>query len=414
MNNFSTFSLWVVSLILLPVLLSAQGFTRSGNMTDRMNRTGITPGAYVPNQTILTFSDDSDKAFAADVLKYIRKRGGTVLKTSPTQKYMLVDWGKSIRLGDYCDFIGNGTTLVAGPLKGTEVDLNYYVGASPNGNIYQAACSDVTFIEADAEVEGSEDPDFSDYSPLRSCSTPHDNIVPIGGNTVVNVAIIDSYFGNNILTRFGGLPVRQELENNNLGQNAHGSTIAFLIAGQAHVAGVADKIQLHSYPVLNHSLEGTVYDVIEALETAALPENEINIVNLSLSFKTLTCALEEAPEETEQDLSGNAEGEYNTPGTPINDKPITAAQVNSILEAPLKKLEEANILVINAAGNDGGILNSTSPVFPVMESGLSNMVNVGALGCGANQIAEWSNQGRDYIDLYAPGTNIKPYTSVIL
>lgn len=420
MNRLYFLSLLVLSLLTTPGPLDAQSFSRgsgTGNMNGSLSSSSSTSsiqlGDHVPNELLITFGEeDADKALTGgmpEILEFYTNLGANY-QYSPLNKHALVSWEAGLPSGqDLCSLIGDGSTLGTNQAQGTQVDLNYIVGVT-NTNLSSQDVNECTTLEdvflsdQDRDIFGNAptEEDLRGYSPLATCSTPHTNILPDGGNNLVKVAIIDAAFENNIFTvpSLGGTPVTTTGSTFNI--NPHGEIIARLIAGQAHAAGVANKIQLTSYPVLNSSLRGSLSDIINALEQALM--DDINIVNLSITFPgSLACPTGEVPFFDE--LFGPIGWEDNTPGT----QPDVAAQINSLLYQPLKDLEEANVLVINAAGNDGLQLGAENLAFPAMEAGLNNLITVGALSCAPNTAAGWSNKGSDYIELYAPGSNISPF-----
>ncbi len=157
----------------------------------------------------------------------------------------------------------------------------------------------------------------------------------------------------------------------------HGTLTAGIIGAVGNngigTAGVAWKVQLMILKVFGDSGGGTVDDFSEAIRYAI--HNGARIINASWTV----------PE--------------SYPGDQIPE-----------LKAAMVEAQEAGILVVAAAGNDGADLDD-SPVFPASYL-LDNLVSVAALDAANEDLLYNSNYNHEKVTVAAPGEDvIGPYLS---
>ncbi len=139
--------------------------------------------------------------------------------------------------------------------------------------------------------------------------------------------------------------------------NGHGTHVAGIVAALDNtigVVGVGPKIDLYIVKSLNAAGSGYLSDIIEGLEWAI--QKRVQVINMSL-------------------------------GTPVD--------VPSFREA-VKKVYNAGILQVAAAGNEGGAVNYPAAYPEVIAVSATDQ---------NDQIASWSSRGPE-IDLAAPGVSI--------
>lgn len=151
----------------------------------------------------------------------------------------------------------------------------------------------------------------------------------------------------------------------------HGTIISGIIAAAGNnrqgVAGVAWQTKIMPLRVLNSSGNGTTTDVVTAIDYAI--KNGAHIINMSF------VGLEPDPD----------------------------------LAAAIERAFQAGVVVVAAAGNDleehgQGVNLDQTMMYPVCHDGTNNMV-LGVAGADENdKKADFSNFGRNCVDLTAPGT----------
>ncbi|WML46096.1 S8 family peptidase [Neobacillus sp. PS3-40] len=151
------------------------------------------------------------------------------------------------------------------------------------------------------------------------------------------------------------------LSNNNFygDNNGHGTHVAGIIAGEPGAngfSGIAPDAQLYALKVLNSFGEGYASDIIAAINWSI--QNKMDIINLSLGQSEPLVALEEA----------------------------------------VNRAYENGLLVVAAAGNEGGTNTVEYPAkYPAV-------ISVGAV-TAQDELAKYSSSGKE-IEVTAPGDNI--------
>ncbi len=191
------------------------------------------------------------------------------------------------------------------------------------------------------------------------------------GTPAVTVAVIDSGVDKNHPDLAANLVAGYDFVDNDSDPadlNGHGTHVAGIIGAVSNnawgVAGTAWNARIMPLRALDENGEGTIADVIEAIEFAA--DRNVNIVNMSFSGPDFSQAL-----------------------------------FNAMKAAP-------NILFIAAAGNDGisaiGGNSDVTPHYPASFN-LSHIISVAATDQN-DDLANFSNYGVVSVDVAAPGTNI--------
>lgn len=151
----------------------------------------------------------------------------------------------------------------------------------------------------------------------------------------------------------------------------HGTIISGIIAAAGNnrqgVAGVAWQTKIMPLRVLNSSGNGTTTDVVTAIDYAV--KNGAHIINMS----------------------------------------FVGSEPDPDLAAAIERAYQAGVVVVAAAGNDleehgQGVNLDQTMMYPVCHDGTNNMV-LGVAGADENdKKADFSNFGRNCVDLTAPGT----------
>ena len=194
------------------------------------------------------------------------------------------------------------------------------------------------------------------YSPQSTGSGEHIYLLDTGVNTTH-----DEFAGstvNNLYTGFGS---------DFADADGHGTVMASLIVGDN--IGTAKDATLHNVRMMDaNPYTGTVADVIDALE---------------------------------------AINEHHNANTPSHTKTVVAcwtASKNSLIDSKFKQLEDNNMVIVAAAGNDGLDVDNYSP------AGLDSVLTVGAMnsqfnvGMNPNNGAA-TNLGEE-VDIYAIGEDV--------
>ena len=140
--------------------------------------------------------------------------------------------------------------------------------------------------------------------------------------------------------------------------NGHGTHVAGIIAAvdnEIGVIGVAPEATVHAVKVLDGRGNGWLSDVVAGIEWSI--DNNMAVINMSL---------------------GASEGD-------------------PLLSAACESASDAGILVVAAAGNDGGAV-----LYPAR---YDSVIAVGATDADDN-VPSWSNQGEE-VELVAPGVNVR-------
>ena len=148
------------------------------------------------------------------------------------------------------------------------------------------------------------------------------------GSPKVKVAVLDSGVdivqGIDLAGTVNLVPEEKEISPMFLDLTGHGTGIASIIAGtdEGGVQGVNPNVDLYSVKVLDEENKAPLSRVIEGIYWCI--ENDINIINMSFGTSTYSRALEKAVQDA-----------YN-----------------------------ANILIVGAAGNDGGDVEYPAAQYP--------------------------------------------------
>lgn len=139
--------------------------------------------------------------------------------------------------------------------------------------------------------------------------------------------------------------------------NGHGSHVAGIVAALNNaigVVGAAREADLYAIKVLSSSGSGYLSDIIEGIDWAII--RDLDVINMSLG---------------------------------------TTADVQSFHDAVIRAYS-AGIIIVAAAGNNGGAVNYPGAYPEVIGVGATN---------SSNTIASWSSRGPE-VDLAAPGVSI--------
>ena len=192
------------------------------------------------------------------------------------------------------------------------------------------------------------------YNAQSSGNGEHIYLVDTGVNTTHN-----EFTGatvNNLYTQFG---------TDFSDTNGHGTVMASLIVGQN--IGVAKDATLHNVRMMNtNPYTGTVGATIDALDAVSVHHN----ANTPTQTKTVVCCW--------------------------------TTSKNSLIDSKIAQLENNNMVVVAAAGNQGADTDNYSP------AGLDSVLTVGAINDGGH-VSYWnglgSNLGEEN-DIYALGNNV--------
>ncbi len=177
----------------------------------------------------------------------------------------------------------------------------------------------------------------------------------------VKVAVLDSGVdivqGIDLAGTVNLVPEEKEISPMFLDLTGHGTGIASIIAGtdEGGVQGVNPNVDLYSVKVLDEENKAPLSRVIEGIYWCI--ENDINIINMSFGTSQYSRALEKAVQDA-----------YN-----------------------------ANILIVGAAGNDGGEVEYPAAFDEVMAVAATNT---------QSEIADFSNDGEE-VEVAAPGEKVK-------
>lgn len=181
------------------------------------------------------------------------------------------------------------------------------------------------------------------------------------GSQKVKVAVLDSGVdivqGIDLAGTVNLVPEEKEISPMFLDLTGHGTGIASVIAGtdEGGVQGVNPNVDLYSVKVLDEENKAPLSRVIEGIYWCI--ENDINIINMSFGTSTYSRALEKAVQDA-----------YN-----------------------------ANILIVGAAGNDGGEVEYPAAFEEVMAVAATNT---------RSEISDFSNLGEE-LEVAAPGEKVK-------
>jgi subtilisin family serine protease len=226
----------------------------------------------------------------------------------------------------------------------------------------------------------------SSLPPLVSCVSESGFLVQTIGASSVSIAILDTgletdqgivpiRFSNPVLAGYAaGGDARNFTtdypEYNVNDKHGHGTSVASVIVHNFRRLG---KLNCKIVPikVLNNYGVGSLFALIQGLDHAI--QKGVDIINISIV----------SPDKTS----------YRT-RLPI--------------ELALQKAEEKGILVISAAGNDNKDINlPENRIYPACTDNQNQLV-VSAGGCSGDR-ASFSNFGKTYVDLFAPGEKISVY-----
>lgn len=177
----------------------------------------------------------------------------------------------------------------------------------------------------------------------------------------VKVAVLDSGVDNvsgiDLMGSINFVDIQEEFPIWYQDITGHGTNIASIIAGNSDnvVKGVNPNVELYSVKVLDENNQAPISRIIKGIYWCI--ENDINIINMSFGTKKMPKALKEA----------------------IDDA------------------YEANILMVAAAGNNGGDVE-----YP---AAFENVMAVASTNPEA-KISEFSNEGKE-LDVAAPGEKIR-------
>jgi len=348
----------------------------------------VPPGSYVPGELIVRFPISQNSLEKKKFEDEVEEAGGLVAEWSPSSIYARVTELDFTTCGIIS---GNGNPLGDQDGQGQEIDFNYIASTQSwtSSPLYSPTC------EAPGDSEGTIE---DNYSPTSKCSEEA-QLVPPTGQHNVKIAIIDSGVKhaseNEIVntvslqqtiipgTCVGGgcQPIRENIQELSSAFNNHGRFIYKIISGWFRAKGLADQLSVHSYQVLNDELQCTVFQVIKAIELAAM--EEVQVINLSVGFQLAECVIKDPAPKT-----GNT--------TPYR----------SLLYYVIKEVEKAGVIVINSAGNSCADLAAT-PQYPAADTDLPNLVVVGALNCESSGIACWSNYSDQHVDLFVLGEKVR-------
>ena len=245
-----------------------------------------------------------------------------------------------------------------------------------------------------AEVEGADYDylleaylDFSEGGGNRGGSFDCNGIYSTfdkAGNNTTKLSIVDTGYspndsddGTDMYFELGNFSGLNYINNTSdfTDDNDHGTHIASIVNHVSHSASFIEPSESNTQYYIQKSFDDTgnayLSDVIEAIDGSIL--KGINILNFSFSYR----------------------GEEPLPGE------ISPMQ-RALLDA-----EEANILVVAAAGNDFGIDNDQA-VFKSYPASFDypNILSVASVGCNGN-LSAFSNFGKKTIDIAAPGEFIE-------
>ena len=181
------------------------------------------------------------------------------------------------------------------------------------------------------------------------------------GSKKVKVAVLDSGVdivqGIDLAGTVNLVPEEKEISPMFLDLTGHGTGIASIIAGtdEGGIQGVNPNVDLYSVKVLDEENKAPLSRVIEGIYWCI--ENDINIINMSFGTSTYSRALEKAVQDA-----------YN-----------------------------ANILIVGAAGNNGGKVEYPAAFEEVMAVAATNT---------RSEIADFSNDGEE-VEVAAPGEKVK-------
>ena len=177
----------------------------------------------------------------------------------------------------------------------------------------------------------------------------------------VKVAVLDSGVdivqGIDLAGTVNLVPEEKEISPMFLDLTGHGTGIASIIAGndEGYVQGVNPNVDLYSVKVLDEENKAPLSRIIEGIYWCI--ENDINIINMSFGTSTYSRALEKAVQDA-----------YN-----------------------------ANILIVGAAGNNGGNVEYPAAFEEVMAVAATNT---------SSEISDFSNLGEE-LEVAAPGEKVK-------
>jgi len=188
----------------------------------------------------------------------------------------------------------------------------------------------------------------------------------------------------------GSCVIPKEQNNNPADDNGHGSHVSGIIGAVGNtdgtgIAGVMWTVKLLPLKVLNSFGEGSVSDVIDAIEYVVTNVNKgVNIKAINASFGSTGFS------SAEKDAIDNLRTAVNDAGS-------------------------AGVLFVASAGNapsinDTGTNDDITPVFPASYSnptfgGLSNIISVAATD-QQDRLASFSNYGMNSVQVAAPGVYI--------
>lgn len=282
--------------------------------------------------------------------------------------------------------------IIKGPspnLGAMLIQLNYDPGNN-NGNSYGPINGEKEKANAKASVTGvgfnydlsSTAEEHSDFNSMAMAECydimdPKNN--PNGGNPIVT-AIFDTGISKIANTGsigfFDPLDVGMDFINNSkfpTDRNGHGSHISSIVMNNLDNKNGA--VQLKAYKTHDKSGQGSLYDIISAIDYAIT--DGIDIINMSFGYYV----------EDEHGVE---------PKAPLR-------------WALMKAVEQSNILFIASAGNDDNNNDfnfepNEISAFPASFS-LPNIISVASANCQKAK-SDFSNYGPISVDVFAPGENI--------
>ncbi len=184
--------------------------------------------------------------------------------------------------------------------------------------------------------------------------------------TEIKVGIIDSGIdaSNPWLSPFiaGGWNLLDD--NSNLSDmNDHGTHVAGIILQGSHYGG----IRLFPYKVVDNTGEGSLFQLIKAIDYAIL--DEVHIINLSMGY--------------------------------VNEK----SDYNGLLKLAIDNAASANILIITSAGNEGINIDTSALGFYPANYDATNLLVVASSNC-YDEMSNFSNFGDTSVDFAVLGEYI--------
>ncbi|MFK8162387.1 MAG: S8 family serine peptidase [Lewinella sp.] len=341
---------------------------------------------YVKNQFVVRYDVAPNTEQRAQIFSNLKDQNIIIQEWSPSGLFMLANGRLE---GDICEYTIYGNPENLPEPEADQIDLNYITNSEFSYDYAPIALP--CLLDPNDDLNRA-----TKYSPTFNCSDDQ-SLLPKTGSNKVHVAILDSGLrGEGAAGRRNKVAYSQVLVPNDCsfercvpitGEeqiraqsasfNRHGAHIFDLISSWFLSQEMESQLSISSYQILDENLRGTMFQMIKAIELATYARNKPHIISMSLGFTPLNCAASDPDRE-----------------------------IPTLLSAALKNAEDQNIIVIASAGNKGRNIDVT-PQYPAAEDGLHNLVTVGALNCGSNTRAPFSNFGANHVDLFAPGASIK-------